>query len=294
MKEFSPFVSVIEQFEYSVLTEPGDKKDIYFHPISVPITKSAPPEPIGIATGLPNLTCKHKLSLLLYSQGGSMGVNVPKKIKDQLWELYLPASKYWNCLEQCLLILRQEVERLSLYPDEEDLKSRLSGRIKNPDDIISKLDRMEVKQVRTLEDIEKEINDIVGVRVVLNHLRDAGFIAKSLISYPGWELASDPEFEISTEKGYHAYCHLDVTLDIPRYDKIRAEVQIHTLLQEAWSIWSHPVYKVVRSYDEISKPPKKIETKLKDLGHALHMADTYGDQVLNEFNKWEQEVGDKQ
>jgi ppGpp synthetase/RelA/SpoT-type nucleotidyltranferase len=223
--------------------------------------------------------------------GADMDVEIPKRVVKQLEELYLPASKYWNCMEQCLLTLRQELEHLDLYPEEEDLRSRLSGRIKNPIDTISKLDRKGVKKAQTLEEIEDEIHDIVGVRVVLNHLEHAELMAKSLIDFPSWELVNDPEYEISTDKGYHAYCHLDVKLDLPRHGKIRAEVQVHTYLQEAWSIWAHPVYKVVRSHEEIDKPPRKIEIKLKDLGHTLHLADTTGNEALQEFYRWEQKVG---
>ncbi len=222
-----------------------------------------------------------------------MGVSIPRALRKELSVLQLPPSKYWKCQKQCLLILLCELESSVLYSKEKDLGSRLTSRVKERDSIIDKLNRRKIRRVNTLEDIEKYINDLVGVRMVVDHLGHADIMTKRLIDFPDWIHKNPPEYNVARESGYHAYCHLDVILDLPRHGKIQAEVQILTSLQNSWTKWAHPIYKVVRSYKKNRRLPPVIEGKISELGFNLHAADILGSQVLDEFDRWRQKVGMK-
>lgn len=154
---------------------------------------------------------------------------------------------------------RQTVDRLlrSLLADHlephEAARIRVStSRVKSAQRLWDKLQRIEVTESVTAGQIPEVIDDIVGLRIVCNNTSDIPRV-QALLAEIGPESDDDPKpwcivpdsekqyHERPKESGYRAY-HLNVLVQVPGHDswrQVSAEVQVRTLLQDAWGELTH-------------------------------------------------------
>ena len=192
---------------------------------------------------------------------------------DNVMIKYISALKV---LETQLEIINDDFKYIKKYNPIEHIKTR----IKSADSIINKLykDNLEF----TLDNVERYINDIVGVRIVcafesdvfelINIIRDSNIIhvikEKDFISKP-------------KNTGYRSY-HLLVEVPVELINEkvmVKAEIQIRTLAMDLWASLEHKLkYKSDYCTDSISK-------KLIDISSQLHVIDEEMLELVNKENQ---------
>ena len=211
----------------------------------------------------------------------------PPRVREDLKELCEnPASKYFHCTRECEHVLLQELRDFGWYEGEDEIRAKVNGRVKSSELILEKLDRNGAIKVSTLPEIENEISDIVGARVILDYLDHAERMASRLENLEKWDVVKAEPSHHRT--GYRAVRHIDVEVDLGRHGKMRSEIQVRTRLQEAWGIWSHPIYEVMRNRS-LKDPPASIIQRLSDISVSLQKSDETVDRLREEFDSWKEQ-----
>lgn len=158
------------------------------------------------------------------------------------------------------------VERKYVSPKQVD--TRISWRIKEIPRIIEKVDRFGERSVHTLAELEGLITDIAGVRVTVDYLTQAQQIKDWVVSHDRWVISGVDD--TIRETGYRAI-HVDLKVDTTHFSRVRCEIQVRTLLQDAWAIWSHPIYEKYRR--NVALIPEQKRQLMKQLSDMLHTVD---------------------
>lgn len=209
------------------------------------------------------------------------------KLRGQLEaECNNPASRYWKCVRECTHALEQELRDLDWYADEL-IRTKIIGRVKTAERVLEKLDRHGAVKVKTLEEIERQVTDIVGASVVLDYLYHAEKMAARLESLSRWSVIK--AVAVHQPTGYRAVRHIDVEMDLSPHDRMKAEIQVRTRLEEAWGIWSHPIYEVMRNRS-LGPPPSEMVKQLAAISDSLRSADLEADMLRAEFEFWKEQL----
>lgn len=197
-------------------------------------------------------------------------MHISKTIQRELHRRWKgPPSPYREVIRRVLPTIKEHLEVAGLIAREQ-LDVRISSRIKPPKRTLEKAHRPGyLQQVNSIDDLETIITDIAGIRVVVDYLKHANEILKFIRSRPEWTVAKvDSHIR---ETGYRAL-HVDLIAGTTHFPQgVRCEVQIMTLLQNAWAIWSHPLYERYRR--DLSKVPKKKREVMRQLSDMLHVVD---------------------
>lgn len=182
--------------------------------------------------------------------------------------------------------LREMVVRFEILDQDLNLRKdrtpihHVESRVKTPESIIEKIGRY--GKERTLENIEKYIMDIAGIRVICSYISDV---------YNLFDLLQrQDDLEIVTVKDYIAnpkpngYRSLHVIVRIPVYfldskQMVPVEIQLRTVAMDFWASLEHDLkYKAKReieaidSYGELkdcSRIIEDVEARMQILARAL-------------------------
>ncbi|WP_261428639.1 GTP pyrophosphokinase [Xiamenia xianingshaonis] len=158
----------------------------------------------------------------------------------------------------------------------------IESRIKKPASIFEKLERYGKEP--TLENMERYIMDIAGVRVICSYISDVYSLLDLLCRQDDLEIVAVKDYiENPKPNGYRS---LHVIVRIPVYfldqkEMIPVEVQLRTIAMDFWASLEHDLkYKSVStvqgidSYDELadcSRVIKEVEARMQVLARALEM-----------------------
>lgn len=141
-------------------------------------------------------------------------------------------------------------------------------------------------------DPSKQITDLSAIRIIACVENDLYKISKFIESIfeIDYDNSIDKSKTLGTDKvGYrsiHYVAKLPTTLTrLPEYKKfenLRFEIQIRTLLQHAWAEIEHD-----RNYKFSGKLPEDLTRRLKVLAGVLELADREFNQIANEVEKYE-------
>lgn len=198
---------------------------------------------------------------------------------DNVMIKYISALKV---LETQLEIINDDFKYIKKYNPIEHIKTR----IKSADSIINKLykDNLEF----TLENVEKHINDIVGVRIICAFESDVYELINIIRNSNVIQVKTEKDF-ISQPKdtGYRSY-HLIVEVPVELINEkvmVKAEIQIRTLAMDLWASLEHKLkYKSDYCTNSISE-------KLITISSELHKIDEEMLELVNIERK--QELLDK-
>ncbi len=197
--------------------------------------------------------------------------NITEELKklDNIMIKYISALKV---LETQLEIINDDFKYIKKYNPIEHIKTR----IKSADSIVNKLykDGLEF----TLDNVEKYINDIVGIRIICAFESDVYSIINIIRNSDVIRVINEKDFiTIPKNTGYRSY-HMIVEVPVELInDKVmvKAEIQIRTLAMDLWASLEHKLkYKSEYCTDNISK-------KLIDISGQLHKID---EEMLNLVN----------
>ena len=180
---------------------------------------------------------------------------------DNVMIKYISALKV---LETQIEIINDDFKYIKKYNPIEHIKTR----IKNADSIINKLykDKLEFN----LENVEKYINDIVGVRIICAFESDVYELVNIIRNSSVIKVVNEKDFINSPkDTGYRSY-HLIVEVPVELINEkvmVKAEIQIRTLAMDLWASLEHKLkYKSDYCNSFISK-------KLINISSELHTID---------------------
>lgn len=196
---------------------------------------------------------------------------------DELEKLNTIMIKYISALkvlETQLDIISDDFKYIKEYNPIEHIKTR----IKSADSIIDKLDRKNIDF--TIENIEKNLSDIVGARIICSFESDVydliDIIKKSSII----NVIDEKDYiKNPKESGYRSY-HLIVEVPVELINdkfKVKAEIQIRTMAMDLWASLEHKI-----KYKSKTKVSVNTNNTLQNASEILYSLDKTMDNILNE------------
>lgn len=187
---------------------------------------------------------------------------------------YRQLMSYYNCalmeVETKFKVLN---EQFSLYYDRNPIES-IHTRIKSQPSIVKKLKKKELPL--TISNIENNIFDIAGVRVVCSFVDDIYKLSKSFLNQDDIRLIEMKDYiQNPKENGYRSL-HLIVEIPIFLSDEkkwVKVEVQFRTIAMDFWASLEHKIrYKKNLSssrLDEIDKELLECAKICKELDEKM-------------------------
>ena len=163
-------------------------------------------------------------------------------------------------------ILNDEFRLVHQYNPIEHIESRL----KTDESITRKLMR-KGKEI-TVENIQKYIDDIAGVRVICSFTPDIYRIVDMIASQDDIEVLKTKDYMLNPKiNGYRSY-HLIVRVPIFLSDKVvrtKVEIQIRTVAMDFWASLEHKIY-----YKYEGNTPEYIKQELKECADLVAFLDS--------------------
>ena len=174
-------------------------------------------------------------------------------------------------IETKLNILNDEFSTLYNYNPIETIKTR----VKDPISIVEKMHRKNV--LPTVENIEKTLNDIAGIRVICSFPEDIYAIAEMLTKQDDVTVIAKKDYIINPKP--NGYRSLHYILGIPIFlstgkKNMKVEVQFRTIAMDFWASLDHKM-----KYKHNIKDAEEIATELKMCSDAINAID-YRMQVI--------------
>ena len=171
--------------------------------------------------------------------------------------------------------------QLSLENDRNPLES-INCRIKTVASIIEKLDRKGFEL--TAESIEKNLNDVAGIRVICSFIEDIYLLADRLCSQDDIRLIERKDYIKNPKPNGYRSLHLIVEIPIFLMDEkkfMRVEVQFRTIAMDFWASLEHKLkYK-----KNIETDLQEISAELKTCAEEISRIDNKMQEIHNKINK---------
>jgi putative GTP pyrophosphokinase len=139
----------------------------------------------------------------------------------------------------------------------------IDGRVKSPISIVKKACEKDIP----VKEVFDKTDDIAGLRVVVNNIKDIGPLIEELKTHPKVQIVECEEHTgTDPYRAVHLKAIYRLSDDSPE-SSVTCEIQIRTLLQDGWAILSHhDLYKNQAELPELAKP---ISKHLSDSLHTL-------------------------
>lgn len=194
----------------------------------------------------------------------------------QLWREML--TPYELAVDELVLKFRhiiREYRNVGRYSPIE----QVDGRVKS---ISSILDKMQRKKIN-VNDVEKELEDIAGIRLICQFVEDIDRVLEIIESRSDMEIKSHKDYiSHSKDRGYRSY-HVIIYYEVNTiYGKkrIQAEIQIRTLAMNFWATVEHSL-----QYKYKGDIPQHVTDKLLVASDAIDVLDhemsTVRDEIMD-------------
>jgi len=192
------------------------------------------------------------------------------------WETYLaPYSQVVEELKVKLKGMQAQFECESKHSPIEFI----TGRVKP---IPSILEKVEEKKI-TLECMDKEIQDIAGIRIVCQFVDDIYTVVDMIKSRKDLNVVGEKDYiKKNKDSGYRSY-HLIIEYPVETIHGTKmllAEIQIRTLAMNFWAINEHSL-----NYKYEGSIPAEIKTRLKAAAEAAFKLDEEMSKIKNEVQE---------
>ena len=190
-------------------------------------------------------------------------LTIGKDMSDEDIEFVREAGAKLRELSQRYRAALREVVRFEILDQDLNLRKdrtpihHVESRVKTPESIIEKIGRY--GKERTLENIEKYIMDIAGIRVICSYISDVYNLFDLLQRQDDLEIVTVKDYIANPKpNGYRSY-HLIIEIPVffsEEKKNLRVEVQIRTIAMDFWASLDHQLkYKkdIGAAADEISE-----------------------------------------
>ena len=155
---------------------------------------------------------------------------------------YKELMAYYRCaMMEVETKFRVLSENFSLEDDRNPIEA-IKTRMKSPESIRNKLERRGLPL--TVESIEKNLNDVAGVRVICGFPGDIYRLADAFISQDDVTLIERKDYIENPKRNGYRSLHLIVTVPIYLHDEkrlMRVEVQFRTIAMDWWASLEHQI-----------------------------------------------------
>ena len=155
---------------------------------------------------------------------------------------YKELMAYYRCaMMEVETKFRVLSENFSLEDDRNPIEA-IKTRMKSPESIRNKLESRNLPI--TIESIEKNLNDVAGVRVICGFPGDIYRLAEAFLSQDDVELIERKDYIENPKRNGYRSLHLIVTVPIYLHDKkklMRVEVQFRTIAMDWWASLEHQI-----------------------------------------------------
>ncbi|MCR5792248.1 MAG: GTP pyrophosphokinase family protein [Lachnospiraceae bacterium] len=192
----------------------------------------------------------------------------------QLWRQIL--DPYALAVDELVLkfnhIIREHRAK-HMYPPIE----QVNGRVKTISSILEKAQKKKIE----LDEIENEIDDIAGIRIICQFVEDIDRVVQIIHDREDMEVIEEKNYIADRkESGYSSY-HMIIsyvvqTIDGPK--KINAEIQIRTLAMNFWATIEHSL-----QYKYKENMPPLLREKLWSASEAIVLLDSEMSSVRSEI-----------
>ncbi|MGP4062054.1 GTP pyrophosphokinase [Halobacillus sp. H74] len=192
------------------------------------------------------------------------------------WDIFI--APYTQVVEE-LKIKLKGMRRQFEYEEEHSPIEFVTGRVKPKSSIIEKARRKAINP----ENIEYELQDIAGVRVVCQFVDDIYAVADMLKNRHDLEVVEEKDY-VSRKKdsGYRSF-HVIIRYPVETIHgekHVLAEIQIRTLAMNFWATNEHSL-----NYKYSGKIPTEIQSRLKRAGEAAFQLDEEMSKIKNEIQE---------
>ncbi|SHM41382.1 GTP pyrophosphokinase [Gracilibacillus kekensis] len=153
----------------------------------------------------------------------------------------------------------------------------VTGRVKPISSVKEKMKRKNIH----INDIETELQDIAGVRVVCQFVDDIDGIVDRLRSRNDFDVIEERDYiNHKKESGYRSY-HLIISYPVETIHgerKVIAEIQIRTLAMNFWATNEHTL-----NYKYEGQIPEKVQARLKRAAEAAFKLDEEMSKIKDEI-----------
>jgi len=148
----------------------------------------------------------------------------------------------------------------------------INTRLKRTTSIIEKMGRKNIPF--TLDNIEKYINDVAGVRVICSYIDDIYSIAKALIQQDDIKLIEQKDYIAHPKPNGYRSLHLIVSVPVyfaEQKKDMKVEVQIRTIAMDSWASLEHQLrYKQeITNGEEIAQQLKECADLIADIDSRM-------------------------
>ena len=153
----------------------------------------------------------------------------------------------------------------------------VDGRVKS---IVSILDKMQRKNV-SMNDIEKKIEDLAGIRIICQFEEDIETVASLIQNRSDMTIKSEKNYLKHVKQSGYRSLHLIIyytveTLNGPR--KLQAEIQIRTMAMDFWATIEHSL-----QYKYKGDMPPHVAERLTNAADAIILLDQEMSSVRDEI-----------
>lgn len=208
-----------------------------------------------------------------------------KDIKDWIKEYATPYKElmaYYSCammeIEMKFPVLKEE---LALQYDRNPIET-IKTRLKSVDSIADKL--MKRNLSLTVDNIERHIHDVAGVRVICSFSSDIYMLAEAFLRQDDITLVEKRDYLQKPKPNGYRSLHLIVEIPISLHDvkkQIKVEIQFRTMAMDWWASLEHKI-----RYKKDVIVPKDIADELRKCAEVSAILD-------NRMEKIQKKVGRK-
>ena len=200
-----------------------------------------------------------------------------KDLKEEYLEPFMHLMMQYECamleVQTKLEVLNKELALVNSRNPFESIKSRL----KSPESIYGKLQRRNIPF--SIENIEKNLNDIAGIRVICSFPEDIYMLVDCLLKQDDIILIEEKDY-IKNPKP-NGYRSLHLILDIPIFltgekKHMRVEVQFRTIAMDFWASLEHKM-----KYKKDIENADGISEELKYCADLISQLDRRMEQIRN-------------
>lgn len=159
--------------------------------------------------------------------------------------------------------------------------SSIHTRLKSQPSIMEKMARKGIPL--TAENIETNLDDIAGIRVVCCYVDDIYRIADALTAQADVELIKRKDYIADPKPNGYRSLHLIVSVPVYFADsvkQVRAEIQIRTIAMDFWASLEHQI-----KYKKAVRNAETIMAQLKDCADVISETDLKMQQIRQEMDE---------
>ena len=219
-------------------------------------------------------------------------VKLPASIEKNISN---PEDFYKTAFEfqQIMMIYESAIKQLQTKLDILNKENKISGRrnpietvksrIKSPQSIAGKLQKKQLPI--TFESMQKNLNDIAGVRVICPYISDIYSVRDTLLKQPDITLLEEKDYiKQPKQSGYRS---LHLVVQIPVYlsettHNVKVEIQLRTIAMDFWACLEHELH-----YKTTANVPDSVRRELFRVAETIAITDREMEEIAIELQHLE-------